>query len=77
MPAFRVEDMTCGHCASAITRSVISLDAAAKVDIDMGQRLVSVDTSRTAGEVAAAILDAGYNAVPVGRGGDAAGVPRS
>ncbi|MCC7286158.1 MAG: heavy-metal-associated domain-containing protein, partial [Burkholderiaceae bacterium] len=35
MLAYRVEDMTCGHCASTITRAVRDVDAGAKVEVDI------------------------------------------
>jgi copper chaperone len=66
MQVFRVDDMTCGHCASSITKAVRAVDAGAKVDIDVGQRLVRIEPKEAdAAELTEAITEAGYS--PVGR----------
>ena len=64
MVTFRVNDMTCGHCASAIARAVASVDKAARVDVNVGEKLVSVTSSAPESELAAAIAEAGYTAEP-------------
>lgn len=66
MLAYRVDDMTCGHCASAITQAVRAVDAGAKVQVDLTQHLVRVEpTDADAQELADAIQEAGYSPVPV------------
>jgi len=40
MITFEVNDMTCGHCVSSITRAVKALDPAAKVQIDLAAHRV-------------------------------------
>ncbi len=60
MITFRVNDMTCGHCASAISRAVASVDKAARVDIRIQQKLVRVTSTAAPAELAEAIQDAGY-----------------
>lgn len=66
MLAYRVDDMTCGHCASAITRAVRAVDADAQVQVDLAQHLVTVAPARAdAQELHDAIRDAGYTPVPV------------
>lgn len=40
MIAFEVNDMTCGHCVSTITKALQAVDKDAKVDIDLARRLV-------------------------------------
>jgi len=42
MIEFKVSDMTCGHCASTITKAVKDLDAGAKLDISLAEHLVRV-----------------------------------
>lgn len=65
MTSFRVEDMTCGRCASAITRALQAVDAAADVQVDVASRLVHVRSAEAdAAALAAAISDAGYRPVP-------------
>lgn len=60
MVTFQVNDMTCGHCASAISRAVATVDKNARMDIRIQQKLVRVSSSASAAELAEAIRDAGY-----------------
>ena len=63
MVTFQVNDMTCGHCASAISRAVATVDKNARMDIRIQQKLVRVSGTATAAELAEAIQDAGYTPV--------------
>jgi copper chaperone len=66
MQTFRVEDMTCGHCASTITKAVRAVDASAKVEVDLGQHLVRIEPTEANGqELSDAIAEAGYTPVAV------------
>lgn len=66
MQAFRVDDMTCGHCASTITKALKEADRNARVTIDLGQHLVMVEpTAADTQELSDAITEAGYTPVPV------------
>ena len=65
MVTFQVNDMTCGHCASAIARAVAALDQNARMDIRIQQKLVRVTSTAAAAELAEAIQDAGYTPVEV------------
>ena len=66
MITFEVRDMTCGHCASTITKAVRSVDRQAKVEIDLAAYRVRVEpTEADAQEVKEAIADAGYTPVMV------------
>lgn len=60
MMEFKVEDMSCGHCASVITRTVQELDAQAKVEIDLGSKMVRIETSQARAALVQALDDAGY-----------------
>jgi copper chaperone len=60
MVTFQVNDMTCGHCASAISRVVAAVDKDACVDVRLQQKLVRVSSTASAAELAEAIQDAGY-----------------
>ncbi len=64
MTTFEVDDMTCGHCESTITRAVRDLDPAAKVRIDLPSHRVEI-TSASADDAALsrAIVEAGYTPV--------------
>jgi copper chaperone CopZ len=57
---FIVKDMTCGHCASTITKAVQALDPQAKVTIDLASHRVQVDSRLDAATVSAAVRQAGY-----------------
>jgi copper chaperone len=64
MIEFTVDDMTCGHCASTITRAVKDVDAASRCEIDLAGKKVRIESAHSAGEFRAAIEEAGYT--PVG-----------
>ena len=64
MIEFTVNDMTCGHCASTITRAVKDVDAASRCEIDLGAKKVRIESTHDAGEFREAIEEAGYT--PVG-----------
>jgi copper chaperone len=62
MLTLNVPDMTCGHCASTVTRTVKQVDATADVTIDLAAHKVTVETSADAEKVKAALAAAGYPA---------------
>ena len=64
MLTVQVNDMTCGHCASTITKALKAFDPSAKVEIDLASHKVVVDSSQAAETVMAAIRDAGYTPQP-------------
>ncbi len=55
-----VQDMTCGHCVSVITRAIQSVGPAAKVRVDLPSRIVSVEGEVSEAEAKKAIAEAGY-----------------
>ena len=66
MIAFQVNDMTCGHCAGAITKAVKALDRNARVDVDLGAHQVRIEQASTdADTLRRAIQDAGYSPLPL------------
>lgn len=65
MVTFRVNDMTCGHCATAISRAVAAVDQNARMDIRIQQKLVRVTSNASVADLAEAIQDAGYTPVEV------------
>jgi copper chaperone len=66
MIAFEVNDMTCGHCVSTITKALKGADKDAKVHIDLATHRVLVEpVSADAEDLAEAIKDAGYTPAPV------------
>ena len=60
MIELEVGDMTCGHCASAITRAVKEVDAAARCEVDLDGKRVRIESSHAAAEFREAIAEAGY-----------------
>jgi copper chaperone len=66
MITFEVNDMTCGHCASTISKAVAGVDKHANVQIDLrGQRVVVEPTDATMQQLSDAIKNAGYNPVAI------------
>ena len=65
MIAFEVQDMTCGHCARAITQAVQTVDPGAQVQIDLAAHRVAIETTHAgAAALGDAIREAGYTPVP-------------
>lgn len=60
MLVFNVEDMTCGHCASAISKAVKEVEPQATVEVDLAAKTVRVDGVSDAEEIREAISDAGF-----------------
>ncbi len=66
MIAFNVTDMTCGHCASVITRAVQEADKDAVVRIDVGRHRVEIEPKAAdVNMLREAIADAGYTPVEI------------
>ncbi|MGM9489197.1 heavy-metal-associated domain-containing protein [Ideonella sp. YS5] len=66
MQTFRVDDMTCGHCASSITKAVRAVDGGAKVEVDLQRHLVHIEPTQADSQALNdAIAEAGYSPVPV------------
>lgn len=60
---YRVEGMTCGHCAASVMEDVSALDGVTAVDVNLvagGVTPVTVTGSASADTVRAAIKEAGY-----------------
>ena len=66
MTEFIVEGMSCGHCVNAVTTAIHALDPAAGVNVDLGTKLVRVDSDLDQFLLSQALVDAGYDPVPVG-----------
>jgi len=60
MTEFQINDMTCSHCVSTITKAVQSLDQAAKIDIDLATKRVRVESPVGPLKLAEAIRRAGF-----------------
>jgi len=65
MIAFEANDMSCDHCAGAITRALKGADADARMQIDLACHRVQVEPATAdAEELAGAIRQAGFTPVP-------------
>ena len=60
MYELQVEGMSCGHCVGAVTKSVQSVDASAKVDVDLATQKVRIASSAKLEDIKSAVAEAGY-----------------
>ncbi len=66
MISFQVNDMSCGHCVSTITKAILAVDQGATVEVDLASHRVQIEPSESdAGELAEAIRDVGYTPLAV------------
>ena len=64
MIAFKVDDMSCGHCVGAITRAVAAVDPAAQLSIELADHRVTINSEAVdAASLRRAIEAAGYTPV--------------
>jgi copper chaperone len=65
MITFEVNDMSCGHCVSAITQAIKEIDNRAAVRIDLARHLVEIESAGAVDVEAlrAAVTEAGYTPV--------------
>ena len=62
MQTFKVEGMTCGGCASSVTRAVQHVDKDAKVKVDLASKTVEVESTLPSLQIIDAITSAGFDA---------------
>lgn len=65
MIEIQVGDMSCGHCVGRVTQAVKDVDEAARVEVNLETKRVSIASNVAAGEFEEAIRAAGYTPVPV------------
>lgn len=66
MISFQVNDMTCGHCVSTITKALKAEDAGAQVRFDLASHRVDIESGEAdATELSEAIEAAGYTPVQI------------
>ena len=60
--SYRVEGMTCGHCASSVDQEISALPGVCQVTVELatGQVTVTSDRELSSEEIAAAVDEAGY-----------------
>ena len=64
--SFRVEDMTCGHCAGTIKGAIEGSIPGARVEADPVRKLVIVTGADDQARVAGLISEAGYTPEGIG-----------
>ncbi|RSZ59420.1 heavy-metal-associated domain-containing protein [Massilia atriviolacea] len=62
MIKLRIPEMSCGHCAGIINKTLKELDRDAVIQIDVPARTVELDTAAAQDEVLASLAEAGYPA---------------
>ena len=60
---YLVRGMTCDHCKVAVTEEVTKVAGVAAVSVDLDTKLVRIDGGADHAALAAAIDEAGYDAV--------------
>ncbi|WP_334187019.1 heavy-metal-associated domain-containing protein [Noviherbaspirillum sp.] len=60
MYELNVEGMSCNHCISMVTKSVLGVDGAAKVKVDLASHKVQVESSADIDAIKSAVIEAGY-----------------
>lgn len=61
---FAISDMSCGGCASAITRAITSVDPAARLDIDVPLKIARITSTLTPQQLIQTIEAAGFHPSP-------------
>jgi copper chaperone len=56
----QVSGMSCNHCINAVTKSVQEVDHDAKVDINLAEQKVLVNSSAPLERIKSAVEEAGY-----------------
>jgi copper chaperone len=66
MITFEVQDMTCGHCVSSITKAVRAINQRAQVTADLATHRVQIEpTDSDSSQLSDAMREAGYTPVPI------------
>jgi len=60
MTELKVPEMSCGHCKTAVEKSVASVDAGARVEVDLENRTVSIQSTVPDAALIAALKEGGY-----------------
>jgi copper chaperone len=57
-----VPGLSCGHCKAAVEKAVAGVDPGAHVDVDLGNRTVSIQSAETDGALIETLKAEGYEA---------------
>ncbi len=58
----KVAGMTCNHCISMVNKAIATLQADAKVTVDLAQQQVNVESNLASEDIIAALDEAGFPA---------------
>lgn len=61
MYELNVEGMSCDHCVSMVTKSVLGVDGAARVQVDLATHKVRVESNADIDDIKSAVTEAGYS----------------
>jgi copper chaperone len=62
MTILNVPQMSCGHCKATIEKAVANVDADARVNVDLENRTVTIESTIADAGLIEAIKDGGYEA---------------
>lgn len=60
MQEFEIQSMSCGGCASRIVQAVKNLDTKAKIEVDLPNKMVRIETTEDRASVISVLTEAGY-----------------
>ena len=60
MIEFKLPDMTCGHCVKTVTATVQKVDAAARLEVDLPEHRVRIESAQQAETFRRALTEEGY-----------------
>ena len=59
MTEFQIQNMTCGHCASVVTKTVQAVDPKATLDFDLPAHRVRIESSAPREQLVERLKEAG------------------
>jgi copper chaperone len=62
MPTLNIPNISCGHCARAVTEAIQELDPSAKVAVNTSERTAEIDSVADLGAIRAKLAERGYPA---------------
>ena len=60
-----IPEMSCGHCKASIEKAISAADASSKVEVDLENRTVKIDSNLEQSALLAAVEKAGYEATVI------------
>jgi copper chaperone len=55
-----IPDISCGHCARAVTTAIQGVDASAKVEVDVASKRVTIESVLPPSAFTPALIEEGY-----------------